>query len=309
MNPSRIEFEVDLENWITSDPGLLQKGLTLVGRQVHTDVGKIDLLGIDRNGDWVVIELKRDLVGQKVMAQALAYIPCIEQIPFEELSKSHEAFVAEHEPDREESLKDLLEKSDPDWRDDGDRRRVKMIVAGVRRDASLGPIDGSLMAKDLGLKVVTFDIFESSSGVKFLARRESESERTDRTAQKKTGPWKTKEEIVEVARTAGNGELIENLIQQSEKVLGVAVKPRIKAIMFAPQRNQGSCLYVINVKTAMLYVSASGIAKFYDVDEKNVSSGFQEAGFEWGDYLEFKLTNENAEICIQTLKKFIAEKG
>ena len=55
--------ELVLENWLesNSDDILEDSKLLIIGRQVTTNLGSIiDLLGIDREGNTVVIELKRD---------------------------------------------------------------------------------------------------------------------------------------------------------------------------------------------------------------------------------------------------------
>lgn len=59
---SQIQLEQNLEDWIERDPALLDASLTIVGRQITTDAGNLDLLGIDPQGRWFVIELKRGLV-------------------------------------------------------------------------------------------------------------------------------------------------------------------------------------------------------------------------------------------------------
>jgi RecB family endonuclease NucS len=61
----------DLESWIASDSSVIGPDLRVIGRQVRTASGPLDLLGIDRTGDLVVIEIKRDLLPR----QALAPVP------------------------------------------------------------------------------------------------------------------------------------------------------------------------------------------------------------------------------------------
>ena len=75
------QLEVDheesvLEQWLESNPDkILEDGRILIlGRQVRTDLGGfIDLLGVDREGNVVVVELKRDRTPRDVVAQALEY--------------------------------------------------------------------------------------------------------------------------------------------------------------------------------------------------------------------------------------------
>ena len=48
----------DLEAWIASEPAILGPDILLIGRQVPTQSGPLDLLGIDRSGNTVIVELK-----------------------------------------------------------------------------------------------------------------------------------------------------------------------------------------------------------------------------------------------------------
>jgi hypothetical protein len=62
-----------LEDLLEFNLHLLEKGLTLIGRQYQTLVGPIDLLAIDSNGDYVVIELKKSRAGDRVIGQIQRY--------------------------------------------------------------------------------------------------------------------------------------------------------------------------------------------------------------------------------------------
>ena len=66
--------EETLHNWLESNPeGILEdKDLLIIGREVPTSLGAyIDLLGVDRAGDVVVVELKRAKTPRDTVAQAL----------------------------------------------------------------------------------------------------------------------------------------------------------------------------------------------------------------------------------------------
>jgi Endonuclease NucS C-terminal domain len=63
----------DLETWIASDPSVVRPGLLVIGRQISTKSGPLDLLAIDATGAAVIIELKRDRIPREALAQAVDY--------------------------------------------------------------------------------------------------------------------------------------------------------------------------------------------------------------------------------------------
>jgi len=50
----------DLEKWIKTNPKILGEDILIIGEQVWTKSGPLDYLGIDNNGNLVIVELKRD---------------------------------------------------------------------------------------------------------------------------------------------------------------------------------------------------------------------------------------------------------
>ncbi len=68
----KYEFK-DLEQWIKSYPALIGEDILLIGEQIDTISGPLDYLGIDQNGNIVIIELKRDKVPRRALAQAIDY--------------------------------------------------------------------------------------------------------------------------------------------------------------------------------------------------------------------------------------------
>lgn len=75
-----FSLESDLEDHLVSNLNQLEDGLILYeedepgqGQQFITDVGRIDILAVDKNGDFVVIELKRS-ASDKSCGQLLRYM-------------------------------------------------------------------------------------------------------------------------------------------------------------------------------------------------------------------------------------------
>jgi RecB family endonuclease NucS len=94
LKTSSFDLEKHLEDWIENDPGLLQSGLTIVARQLHTDSGPLDLLALDPQGQWVVIELKTGMLRRGTIAQALDYAACIAGMPFDDLTEKVNAYLS-----------------------------------------------------------------------------------------------------------------------------------------------------------------------------------------------------------------------
>lgn len=63
----------DLEQWIKSEPRILGSDIRIIGDQVKTSSGPLDLLGIDLKGNMVIVELKRDQLPREALAQAIDY--------------------------------------------------------------------------------------------------------------------------------------------------------------------------------------------------------------------------------------------
>ena len=66
--------EVDLENFIVRNSGLIGRNLKLVGRQIETPTGRLDLLFADEKGDLIVVELKLNEVGTGALNQLRRYM-------------------------------------------------------------------------------------------------------------------------------------------------------------------------------------------------------------------------------------------
>ena len=77
LQESKIDFEQNLEEWIEADPELLQVGLTIVGKQIRVEGGRLDLLAIDPQGRWVIIEIKREQLRRETIAQIIDYASCL----------------------------------------------------------------------------------------------------------------------------------------------------------------------------------------------------------------------------------------
>ncbi|NLN59336.1 MAG: DUF91 domain-containing protein [Deltaproteobacteria bacterium] len=71
-NEGRTE-PYDLEPWLESNPAILGPDIVIIGRQTMSKSGPMDLLGIDKTGNVVIIEIKRDKLPRGALTQAIDY--------------------------------------------------------------------------------------------------------------------------------------------------------------------------------------------------------------------------------------------
>ena len=87
--------EIDLEILLEKNPEyfLENSKVLIIGRQVTTNLNTfIDLLGIDKEGNTVVIELKREKTPRETVAQILEYTSFVENLNYEQLNKIYQEY-------------------------------------------------------------------------------------------------------------------------------------------------------------------------------------------------------------------------
>jgi hypothetical protein len=89
-----IREPYDLEPWLASNPEIISTDIMIIGRQVMTKSGPIDLLGIDKSGNTVIIEIKRDELPREALAQAIDYASNVAEWTTEKLSEIHSSYTS-----------------------------------------------------------------------------------------------------------------------------------------------------------------------------------------------------------------------
>jgi len=170
VEPASLSLERELEEWIEREPSLLESGLEIVGRQVHVEGGIIDLLALDLQGRWVIIEIKKGSLSRSTVGQALDYASCIAKMDLQELHGKVNGYlkpVGRGNNKSEGVLRDRIHGE----RADGKDREVVVYVVGTGQDPSLERVIDFLGGNSQGVvNAVLFDVFEFGSGHRFLVR-------------------------------------------------------------------------------------------------------------------------------------------
>lgn len=271
-----IDLERHLEDWIERDPGLLQTGLTILGRQVSVEAGALDLLALDPQGRWVVIEIKRGAVRRETVAQALDYAACVATMPYHELSQRLGDYLRQHDT----SLEALLEERAAEEDADSDERDVTMYLVGTGKDPSLDRMVEYLSAFEVPINVVSYDVFQLEGGQQVLVRELTEAE-----AKPPSRARVSVEQISRMADRAGIGERFRKILESSQRhdLFPRAYK---QSIMYTPPSNRARMLFTVWAWTRAdgslrVYVGPEAFAEFYPVTADQVASLLGPDGLYW----------------------------
>ena len=172
---------LDLESWLDSDSTIIRPGLKIIGRQVVTRSGPLDLLAIDEAGNLVVIELKRDKIPRDALAQAIDYASDVATWSLEKLGE----VCAKHTG---QGLEDVFSEAFPDADLDGvtinGSQRIVLVGFAVE-DALERMIQWLSEAYGVGINAVVLKYVRTESGSEILTRAAIISEQVEETRVKK----------------------------------------------------------------------------------------------------------------------------
>ncbi len=83
-----MDYEQRLQDVIGADVSIIDPNLLIIGREVSTSFGSIDVLAMDADGNLVVIELKRARTPREVVAQVLDYGSWVRHLTSEEIAET-----------------------------------------------------------------------------------------------------------------------------------------------------------------------------------------------------------------------------
>jgi hypothetical protein len=184
--------------------------MTLVGRQLPTHGGPLDLLGIDEDGRLVVFELKRGTLTREAVAQVLDYASDLAESDPENLTRLIQENSGRAGIEKFDDLEDWYSEQYPN--SEGLLAgRPRMVLVGLGVDERALRVVNFLSSGGMDIEVLTFHAFESAGQV-FLARQVEKpssvsSPRSSSGAPTKEGNLRI---LRESARVAGVAELLED---------------------------------------------------------------------------------------------------
>lgn len=179
-NEGRTE-PYDLEPWLASNPEIIGTDIMIIGRQVMTKSGPIDLLGVDKSGNTIIIEIKRDELPRECLAQAIDYASDVAEWTVERLSDVCSKYI-------KKKFEDVFNEEFPDV----DLENVnlnstqRIVLVGFSIEASLERmIEWLSDSYGVNINAVVLSYVKTKGGDELLARTSVISEEMEQERSRK----------------------------------------------------------------------------------------------------------------------------
>ena len=164
QTPFEVEHEeAVLEDWLESNSdGIIESGgVFVIGRQVHTNLGGfIDLLGLDRQGNVVVVELKRDRTPRETIAQALEYASFAERLDVQQLEEILSLYTGDEVLSLAEHHREHFRLGSEEALAFNKDQRI--VIIGQRMTPEVRQTAAFLNTKDIRVTCIEFTFFQGN---------------------------------------------------------------------------------------------------------------------------------------------------
>ena len=286
---SRIQLEKQLEDWIVNDVTLIGEGLTLVGRQVSIHDGRLDLLAIDSQDRWVVIEVKPGMVGSGALGQAIYYAASLARLDADELvGKLEGGFGKVGDPETlSPRVRELLAN-------EGEEREIALLLVGAGIHPGLERTSEFLGRFGVPIEVVSFEVFQLDGGPRLLIREVVEEPAQPASKKRRY----TVETIRQLAAETGVEDQFDRFVEMSRQA-GLPVQAQRRSVRIAPPANRTRFLMYASPQAGesggglRIWVGPKRFAEWFshiDEDEATAALGkYDEGGYVGGEDLDRRL--------------------
>ena len=204
----KIGLEKFLEDWLEQDISIISDDLLVVGRQVETGFGGlIDLLCLNRDGDVVIVELKKDKAPREVITQVLEYASWVDDLSYEDISNIANEYLKERSFDLESAFSEKFGVQLPDVLNESH----EMLIVATDLDDQSERVIKYLSQYGIRINAVTFNYFKKD-GREFIARVLLIPKSAEKMRETKRKGYLSEEELGRIAEANGVGDLFSTIV-------------------------------------------------------------------------------------------------
>jgi hypothetical protein len=210
QTPFHVDHEeAVLEGWLETNPdGIVEDGkILIIGRQVVTNFGGfIDLVGVDRQGTVVVVELKRNRTPRDTLAQALEYASFAARLDTGQLEGILRLYLNDESLNLAEHHRAYFELGlDEAIAFNKDQR---VVIVGQRVMPEIRQTASFLRSKGIKVTCVEFTFFQSEGGTRLLSQEIVVGNEADKPSQVASGSLPTVTEGAFLSSLDDNGKAV-----------------------------------------------------------------------------------------------------
>ena len=282
---SNVGLEKDFEQWIANDVTLIGEGLTIVGRQISIDKGRLDLLAIDSQDRWVVIEIKPGMLVPDALTQAFGYASSIARLDAGDLRRMVKSRLAELRNHEE-----LSARVEQQLESEGEEREIAVLLVGAGVHPALDRTTDFLRRFRVPIRIVSFEVFELEGGPKLLVREVVEEQVEPSAPPRRL----TVEAIRQSAIDQGVVGQFDRFVEMSRDA-DLAVQPQRNSVRIAPPANRTRFLMYASPHNGgiRIYTGPPQFAEFFPpLTEEEVTKALgpdSDGGFLTGSALDARL--------------------
>jgi hypothetical protein len=229
-------MEQDFEALLTATPDLLMPDLVLVGRQIETPTGALDLLGVDEDGRLVVFELKRGSLRRDAVAQAIDYGSYLAELKPEGLRELISRNLGKVGIEQIEDFGQWYQDKFPDFRID-DIGSPRIVLVGLAVDEGAKRMVTFLAKTGLDISLITFQAFRQGDDLLLARQVEVQSPSVDSQSGEK-----------KLSNQLQLKKLLQRLgIEQNYSELIAAIKQGLGAEAYQFPNQSGNTFYLSEV--------------------------------------------------------------
>lgn len=163
----KLKERFDIEVWVKNNPSILKEDLLIISEQIILPSGRQpDLIALDREGNLVIIELKRDDSGRDVYWQAISYAAQFSEYSYTDIIKMYEDYRDKNENEGSNSYESIENFIEAEIEELNQKQRLIMVSKEFHQDvlkASLWLLD-----YEVPLKVVKLTPYRYSEDLLIL---------------------------------------------------------------------------------------------------------------------------------------------
>ena len=237
----KVSKEIEIEEFLEKHIEILDKDIFIIGRQVPTATKTfIDLMGLDVDGNVVIIEIKKGVSERKVVSQILEYGVWAENIQYEEINR-----IA-----KEKHLKDfpdLYKKYETTFKTMPEpfNQNQRLYIVAEKIEQKIEDVCRYLRIRGMDIKCIELNFHESAghqlAHTDVIVGNENTILELSEGLENESKKRKTWQERIELS-TPQNRTIVIGLIEKIEKKFSVKGSPHKNGWYYLHKKNT-SCLF------------------------------------------------------------------